>query len=336
MIPVGYYPCTQDAPSGKNVDRLIDEIMAQAELCETTNYDGFYFTEHHQQEDGYLPNPVLMAGLVGARTTRIKVGTCIALAPLYHPIRLAEDCAVIDQATKGRFRLALGIGYQDIDFEAFGLSQKQRARRSEETFSILRDAWAGKSVSALSSDYQFKDVSVTPRPYQDKPDIWLAAWSEPGVKRAAKIADGWIVDPIQSISIVKAQADLYREECKKNGRKAFICLMRDAVIADTVEGAKVLAEPTMETHRWYFEHGAFVPDEHLANISTVQDLTFEIAAKDRIIHGNADAVVEQLGRFKEIINPDYLIIRMRHPGGPDQQQALDDIAMFGEQVIPKL
>ncbi|MBL4888431.1 MAG: LLM class flavin-dependent oxidoreductase [Candidatus Lindowbacteria bacterium] len=336
MIPVGYYPCTQDAPSGKNVDRLIDEIMAQAELCEKTNYDGFYFTEHHQQDDGYLPNPVLMAGLVGARTTRIKVGTCIALAPLYHPIRLAEDCAVIDQATKGRFRLALGIGYQDIDFAAFGLSPKQRVRRSEETFSVLRDAWAGKKVSALSSDYQFKDVSVTPRPYQDKPDIWLAAWSEPGVKRAAKIADGWVVDPIQSISVVKAQADLYREECEKNGRKPFICLMRDAVIADTVERAKVLAEPTMETHRWYFEHGAFVPDEHLANISAVKDLSFDIAAKDRIIHGNANTILEQLSKFKEVINPDYLIIRMRHPSGPNQQQALDDIAMFGEQVIPKL
>ncbi|RLA41375.1 MAG: hypothetical protein DRR06_11245 [Gammaproteobacteria bacterium] len=166
MIPVGYYPCTQDAPEGKNVDRMIDEIMAQAELCEQTNYDGFYFTEHHQQADGYLPNPVLMAGLVGARTTRINVGTCIALAPLYHPIRLAEDCAVIDQATKGRFRLALGIGYQDIDFEAFGVNPKQRARRSEEVIAVLRDAWAGKKVSALSSDYQFKDVSVTPTPFR--------------------------------------------------------------------------------------------------------------------------------------------------------------------------
>jgi len=336
MIPVGYYPCTQDAPEGKNVDRMIDEIMAQAELCEQTNYDGFYFTEHHQQADGYLPNPVLMAGLVGARTTRINVGTCIALAPLYHPIRLAEDCAVIDQATKGRFRLALGIGYQDIDFEAFGVNPKQRARRSEEVIAVLRDAWAGKKVSALSSDYQFKDVSVTPTPYQENPDIWLAAWSEPGVKRAARIADGWIVDPIQSISVVKAQADLYREECAKNGRKPFVCLMRDAVIADTVERASVLAEPTMETHRWYFEHGAFVPDEQLANVHSVSDLSFKVAAKDRIIHGDADAIIEQLGRFEDIIKPDYLIIRMRHPGGPDQQQSLDDIQMFGEQVIPRL
>lgn len=336
MIPVGYYPCTQDAPSGKNVDRLIDEIFAQAELCEKTNFDGFYFTEHHQQEDGYLPNPVIMAGLVGARTNRITVGTCIALAPLYHPIRLAEDCAVIDQATRGRFRLALGIGYQEIDFDAFGIRPNQRARRSEEMFQTLRDAWEGKKVSALSRDYDFQNVSVTPTPYQANMKIWLAAWSEPGVTRAAQIADGWIVDPIQSVSVVKTHADLYREECAKLGRKPFICLMRDAVIAETVEKATVLAEPTMETHRWYFEHGAFVPDEHLQDVSGVENLTFDVAAKDRIIHGDSNAILEQLGRFKDIIKPDYLIIRMRHPGGPDQQQALEDIQMFGEQVIPQL
>ncbi len=277
-----------------------------------------------------------MAGLVGARTSRINVGTCIALAPLYHPIRLAEDCAVIDQATRGRFRLALGIGYQDIDFDAFGIEAKQRARRTEETFSILRDAWAGNKVSALSEDYQFKDVAVTPTPYQQTPDIWLAAWSEPGVKRAARIADGWIVDPIQSIDVVKAQADLYREECAKSGRKPFVCLMRDAVISNSLSATKLLAEPTMETHRWYFEHGAFVPDRHLANISNVNELTFETAARDRIIHGDAELILEQLGHFNDAIKPDYLIIRMRHPGGPSQEQALDDIALFGEQVIPRL
>jgi len=336
MIPVGYYPCTQDPTGGKQVDRLIDEILTQAELCEQSNFDGFFFTEHHQQEDGYLPNPIMMAGLVGARTNRIKVGTCVALAPLYHPIRLAEDCALVDLATKGRLQLALGIGYQDIDFEAFGINPKQRVRRSEEVFSVLRDAWAGKRVSALSSDYQFKDVLVTPTPYQSKPDIWLAAWSEPGVKRAASIADGWIIDPIQSLSVLKKEADIYREHCEKAGRKPFICLMRDAVIGETVEEAKALAEPTMETQRWYYQHGAYVQDEHIKNVSSVDQLTFEIAAKERILYGNADAVLEQLSQYEEQIKPDYLIVRMRHPGGPDQQQALHDIQMFGEQVIPRL
>lgn len=125
-----------------------------------------------------------------------------------------------------------------------------------------------RRVSSLSDSYQFKDVLVTPTPHQSNPEIWLAAWSEPGVKRAARIADGWIVDPIPSMSVVKEQADRYREECAKAGRVPFICLMRDTVIGSSVAQTRELAESTMETQLWYFEHNAYVPDEHLSGISS--------------------------------------------------------------------
>src|SRR5580765_1068251 len=118
MLPVGYLPCTQDPPSGTNMARVIDEILGEAQAVEASGWDGCFITEHHQQEDGYLPNPLLMAGLVGMSTRRIKIGTCVLLLPLHDPIHVAEDCAVIDLATKGRLRLSVGVGYQSHDFEA--------------------------------------------------------------------------------------------------------------------------------------------------------------------------------------------------------------------------
>ena len=140
MTPVGYFPCTQDPPDGKNIANLIKELVEQAELCEKVGFDGFYFTEHHQQSDGYLPSPVLLSGMVGMRTTRLKVGTCVLLSPLYHPIRLAEDIAVVDQATEGRMVAAMGIGYQPDDFDAFGVSIKERAARTEESVEIFKNS----------------------------------------------------------------------------------------------------------------------------------------------------------------------------------------------------
>ena len=162
MLPVGYFPCTQDVSEEGNVSGLIDELMEQAELCEEVGFDGFFFTEHHQQEDNYLPSPVLLSGMVGARTKRIKVGTCVLLAPLYHPIRLAEDIAVIDQATKGRMIAAVGIGYQPPDFDAFGVSLKQRAGRTEECVDVLRKAWTGEAFSYDSKYHKIENVRVTP------------------------------------------------------------------------------------------------------------------------------------------------------------------------------
>ena len=153
MLPFGYFPCTQDVSTEPNIARLIDEIIEQSVLCEEVGFDGFFFTEHHQQEDSYLPSPILLASMVGAHTTRINVGTSVLLAPLYHPIRLAEEIAVIDQATKGRMIAALGIGYlpeesylyrylnskETLDFFGglFALDPKEKAKREEQLLEMV-------------------------------------------------------------------------------------------------------------------------------------------------------------------------------------------------------
>ncbi len=336
-LPVGYFPCTQDPPHGKNVANLIDELVEQAVLCEEVGFDGFYFTEHHQQDDGYLPSPVLMSGMIGRTTKRIKVGTCVLLSPLYHPIRLAEDIAVVDQATRGRMVAAMGIGYQPADFDAFGVSIKERARRTEESVEILRKAWTGERFSYASDFHKIVDVKVTPSSYQENgPPIWLAGWVPAGLRRAARMGDGWIADPIQSLEVIKDYADQYRAEAKKQGRKPFVVLMRDCVIGKDWESCLRKSDPTMATHRWYFHYGAYVQDDHIKELKEPSDLTFEIAAKDRLIAGNPDQCLEQLLKWKSEVKPDYLMLRMRQPGGPPQEEALEDIRMFGESVIKNL
>jgi alkanesulfonate monooxygenase SsuD/methylene tetrahydromethanopterin reductase-like flavin-dependent oxidoreductase (luciferase family) len=82
MLPIGYLPCTQDPPDGRNMARVLDEIMAEAQVAEASGWDGCFITEHHQQPDGYLPNPLLMAGLVGMKTQRIKSRDLCVVAPV--------------------------------------------------------------------------------------------------------------------------------------------------------------------------------------------------------------------------------------------------------------
>ncbi len=337
MLPVGYFPCTQDPPKGENVARMIDEIQEQAQVCEEAGFDGFFFTEHHQQDDGYLPAPVLMAGMVGARTTRLKVGTCVLLAPLYHPIRLAEDIAVVDQATKGRFITAVGIAYQPGDFDAFGVSIKQRVGRTEEVVEVLRKAWTGEPFTHPSKYHRIENVRVTPRPYQDGgPPIWMAGWVPDGIARAGRMADGWIADPIQSLPVIKAYTEQYREAAKANGRKPYVCLMRDCVIGDTWRECVDKSAMTMVTHSWYYSFGAYAPDVYLRDVKKPEELTFEKVAKDRLIAGSPAQCLDQLRMWQDEIKPDYLMLRMRQLGQPAQAEALRDIRMFGEKVISKL
>ncbi len=337
MLPVGYFAPTQDPPNVKKTAILIDEIIEQAVLAEALGFDGFFFPEHHMQADAFLPNPVLLAGLVGMRTSRIKVGPAVLLAPLYHPIRLAEDAAVIDLATKGRFVCALGIGYVPDDFAAFGVPFQQRASRTEECIDILRAAWTGEPFSYASRHFSLDNVRVTPTPYQQPgPPIWAAGWSEAGVQRAGRMADGLIADPMQSLPVIKEHARQYRASAEKHGRKPNYVLMRDCVIGDTRENVLAKSEYAMYKYRWYFEHGAYVADEYLAGVKTAADMSFDVCARDRLIAGSAEDCLDQLRMWKAEVQPDYLILRMRHASGPPQREALEDIRRFGERVIPYL
>jgi alkanesulfonate monooxygenase SsuD/methylene tetrahydromethanopterin reductase-like flavin-dependent oxidoreductase (luciferase family) len=317
--------------------RIIDEIMAEARAAEASGFDGCFITEHHQQQDGYLPNPLLMAGLIGMQTQRIKIGTCVLLLPLHHPVHVAEDCAVVDLATKGRLILSVGVGYQPPDFDVFEIPMGERARRTEEAIEILRLGWKGQRFSFSGNHFHLKDALVSPAPYQRPgPPIWMAAWTAPGLRRAARMADGWIADPVQSLPVIKGFAQRYRSEAEKAGRKPYICLMRDAVVADSMQQAEAQSAPTMVTHRFYFNYGAYVADEYLRGIKRAEDLTFSIAAKDRLVVGSPNDCLEQLQQWNEEIKPDYLIIRLRQPGGPPHEKALEAIRKIGEAVIPRL
>jgi alkanesulfonate monooxygenase SsuD/methylene tetrahydromethanopterin reductase-like flavin-dependent oxidoreductase (luciferase family) len=337
MLPVGYLPCTQDPPNGANMGRVLEEIFAEAQMAEESGWDGCFITEHHQQPDGYLPSPLLTAAMVGARTTRIKVGTCVLLLPLHHPIHVAEDCAIIDLATRGRLVLSVGAGYQPPDFDLFQANPAERVARLVEGVKLIRQAWRGERFSFEGKHYRLKDALVTPTPHQRPgPPIWMASWTEKGIARAERLADGWISDPVQSLPVIKGFVDQYRAAASAAGRKPFVCLMRDAVVADSMAEAEVESGPTMVTHRFYFEYGAFQPDEYLKDVKRPADLTFHKLAQDRLIVGSPDDCVEQLHRWKEIVRPDYLIIRFRQPGGPAHQRALEIIRKFGEKVIPRI
>jgi len=336
-MKIGYMPCTQDPPHGENVASVVEEIVAEAQAIENAGFDGCFMPEHHQQEDGYLSNALLVAGLIGMKTERIDVGTCATVLPLIHPIHLAEDSAIVDQATRGRLVLSVGIGYQPQDFEAFGVNVKQRVGRTEEGIAILRECWKGKRFSFDGKYFQFNDVLTAPKPYREAgPPIWMGSWSPPGIDRAARLADGWLSDPLQSLPVVAEYTDTYRAAAARHGRKPYVVLMRDAVIAGSREEALAQSGPIVATHRQYFEFGVHTKDKYLKDVKRAEDLTVELLAKERVLFGSPQDCLGQLKHIRDELNPDYLILRMRFGGEPSHSQTLRTIELIGQQVLPEL
>src|SRR2546427_10370417 len=143
----GLYSSIASPPRGEHLARCIDEVIAEAQLAESCGFHSCFFGEHHQDKDGFLPSPLIVATAVAARTRTLRVGTSVILLPLHHPVHLAEDVITLDLVSKGRVVLGVGIGYQPSDFNAFAVPMEERLARFEESVEILKLAWAGEQFS---------------------------------------------------------------------------------------------------------------------------------------------------------------------------------------------
>jgi len=191
---------------GAPARELYAAALDQVEWADALGFDTVGLGEHHASPDGYDPSPLVLAAALGARSRRIRLRLIVLLAPLYDPIKLAEDAAVAQLVSGGRLELGIGGGYRPAEFEMFGKRLEDRWRAIGETVELLRQAWSGEPFT-----WQGRRCLVTPRP-DPPPPILLGGSSAAAARRAARIADGWLppLDPRLWTP--------YREECLKLGQ----------------------------------------------------------------------------------------------------------------------
>ncbi len=191
---------------GAPARELYAAALDQVEWADEQGFDVVGLGEHHASPDGYDPSPLVMSAALAGRTRRIRFRPSVLLAPLYDPIKLAEDAAVTQLATGGRLVLGIGGGYRPSEFEMFGVRLEDRWRLIGEIIELLRLAWKGEPF-----DWQGRRCLVTPRP-DPPPPILLGGSSPAAARRAARIADGWFppLDP-------RLWAP-YRDECERLGK----------------------------------------------------------------------------------------------------------------------
>src|SRR2546422_4089098 len=234
----GLYSSIANPPRGEHLERCIDEVIAEAQLAEASGFDSCFCGEHHQDHDGFLPSPLIVATAVAARTRDLRVGTSVILLPLHHPVHVAEDVITLDLVSKGRVILGVGIGYQPADFRACAVPRERRAALFEESVEILRLCWAGERFSFRGKHYTLEDVQITPRPFQRPgPPLWFGASVPAAARRAGRLADGFVGTPSTSLENATELADIYKDAARTAGRAPEGVQMRDAWGARTRAGA---------------------------------------------------------------------------------------------------
>jgi probable F420-dependent oxidoreductase len=330
----GLYSSIANPPRGEHLERSIDEVIAEAQLAEACGFDSCFFGEHHQDKDGFLPSPLIVATAVAARTQTLRVGTSVILLPLYHPVHLAEDAITLDLVSKGRLVLGVGIGYQPADFRAFSVPMEERVSRFEESVAILRQCWAGETFSFHGKHFTLDDLRVTPRPFQTNgPPLWIGANVPAAARRAGRLADGFVGTPSTGIATATRLADIYKEAAREAGRPVQVITMRDAWVAPSRAEAEAVYGPhVMTAYRYYWENRI----AEFKNLPADTPFTLENLAPDRLVLGDPETCVREFQRWQKATGADYFLLRLRHAhsGGPPHDKIMDAIRLFGERVLP--
>src|SRR5712691_6830724 len=330
----GLYSSIANPPHGEHLDRCVDQVIAEAQLAEASGFAACFFGEHHQDKDGFLPSPLIVATAVAAQTRRLYVGTSVILLPLYHPVHVAEDVATLDIVSKGRVILGVGVGYQAADFRAFGVPMEHRAARFEEGVEIIRQCWSGEPFSFRGAHYTLDNIQIRPRPFQTPaPPLWIGASVPVAVRRAGRLGDAFVATPSTTLAQTVRLVDTYRQAAVQAGRQPQVVLMRDAWVAPSrAEAAAVYGPEVLTAYRYYWQNQL----AEFRDIGSEAEFTLDHLAHDRLILGEPETCIGELHRWQEATVADYVLMRLRHAhsGGPAHARIMDAIRLFGDQVLP--
>ncbi len=334
---VGYYSL-QSPPHGPRLhQRLYAEMLEQIEYADKSGFDSAWLTEHHFLNDGYLPSLTVAAAAIAARTNKINIGTGVLLLPLHNPIRVAEDAAVVDNISGGRFILGIGLGYRSEEFEAYGVSLKERKWRMEEGIQVLLKSWADGPFSFEGKYFKYKNLNVTPKPVQKPIPIWIGAYAEPAIRRTARLGFPLYLASVGTIPFLKKELDIYHralEEYKRSPADIEQPLVRDVYVTreGKDKGWEEIKEHVTYPYKGYAEWGSMV-DREGNLISDPNDPRIYDIVKEQGIFGLPEECTESIKRFQKEIKLDHLVCRFEFPG-LSHEKSMKSIELFVKEVMP--
>lgn len=316
--------------------RFYAEALREVERAEELGFDSVWMEEHHGVYNHYWPSPLMVLAGFATRTTRLTLGANIAVLPFYHPVRAAEDAAMLDIMSGRRFIFGLAIGYRADEFALFGAPLEGRGARFAEAIQLMRRLWTEEEVTFAGKYYHLECARVEPKPLTPGGvPIWIGGWGPLSLRRAAELAEAWIPGPTAKLDkLLEAQAT-YRDALQAAGGDPAAVpapLTREVVIAETSAQARELAERHLLVN-YRDEYGGSWSHPLIAQEGQAVVGHLDSIGRDRFIVGNPDECIAQIRFFQERFGVDHLICRLYFPGMP-HGHVMRELELLAREVFP--
>lgn len=337
---------------------LYDDLLNEVVLEEELGFDYHFIIEHQGHAVGQIQTPSVYLSAIAQRTKKIRFGAMVFLLPFYNPLRLAMECAMIDQLSHGRLEFGAGVGGSPDTFEAWHVpfSVSDRRKAGVEALEVIETAWAQEKFSYDGDFYKFSNVVALPRPYQNPhPRIWFAGRTKASLELCVrkKYGVGAFLTPDDDIvRTFNLWRDLW-DQSGQTGPRPPAFLSRAVYVAETDEQAlEEAAKYLPQAYCWGEERHDVVSvggDKFVAK-NEAQDPERVLATKmfagmrtgmdfwlehNLAYVGSPETVARKIADAKELIGFDVFGGRFRF-GAMPQNLLLDSLRRFGEQVIPAL
>ena len=334
-MKVGLFLTNQQRLETDMVEAL-DEQIAMAHAARDNGWDSLFCGQHYLNEGNnkqlqLVPFLTRLMPEAGHMTT----GLGVMLINLHNPVYIAETVATLDIIARGNFVFGVGLGYRDVEFDAFNVPKGTRVKRFEEYLELVQRLWSEESVTHHSDTCILDNVRMNIRPVQQPgPPIWFAANNDKAIRRAARMGDNWFINPHSTLDTIRRQMLIYRDELETQGKNfpRELPIIKEIYCAKNRATAAELAGPYLLGK--YRDYAKWGQDDAMPDDESF-DKDFEELTSNRFVLGSPEECYEQLQPYWQELGVSHLIFRTHWAGMP-ADTALDSMRLISEELLPEL
>jgi alkanesulfonate monooxygenase SsuD/methylene tetrahydromethanopterin reductase-like flavin-dependent oxidoreductase (luciferase family) len=324
-----------ECPGERSETQAFEDAFGLVDAAEAMGLDAVWLAELHVAPGrSVLASPLVIASAIAGRTERIKIGTAVQILPLCHPLRLAEDVATIDHISHGRLIFGVGRSGFPRAYEAYGVSYAESRDRFAETLEVVKAAWTQPTFSYSGSYYSFRDVCLTPKPYQQPhPPIRVAASSpETFVALGQAGYDIFAAARVGTLSELAPNIRAYHCAHPGQGR---VFLRVPVYVAETREQA--LSEPEASVMQFYraFSERVATLAERAESAKRLGSITYEQVLREKIVVGTPDMVIDRLRALQEELGLGGILAELNCGNLIPQPKVRKSLQLLCEEVMPR-